>query len=350
METHSYYMYREILQEPQTVARTVEAELENVREIVRIVRAREIEYVLIAARGTSDNAAQFAKYLFEVINGVPGSLAAPSIYTVYRASLKSLRRALVLGISQSGEGLDIVEVVKAAREGGALTVGLTNNRSSALARTAEHVIVGCAGEEKSVAATKTYTAQLVALLMLSLEWAGREDLFGGLRQVPGQIEQTLGLEARIKSVVARYRYMNDCVVLGRGFNYSTALEAALKIKETCYVGSQPYSSADFLHGPIAVVEEGFPAFVIAPPGKAFPSVLGVVEELVKRKAEVVAITSDPGLLEMATIPLQVPVEVDETLSPLIYVVPMQLFAYHLALTKGLDPDQPRGLTKVTRTL
>ncbi|MGE5553570.1 MAG: SIS domain-containing protein [Betaproteobacteria bacterium] len=350
MEAQSYHMFQEILEEPQTVARTVEAELENVRKIVRLVRARKIEYVLIAARGTSDNAAQFAKYLFEVVNGVPVSLAAPSVYTVYKASLKSLRRSLVLSISQSGEGLDVIEVVRAAREGGALTVAVTNNRSSTLARSAEHVIVGSAGEERSVAATKTYLAQLVALVLLSSAWADREDLLNGLRQLPAQIEQTLSMEERIKSVVPRYRYMSDCVVIGRGFNYCTALEAALKIKETCYVGSQPYSSADFLHGPIAVVEEGFPVFVIAPPGKAFPSVLGVAEELVQRKAELVALTSDPGLLGKATVPLPVPVQVDETLSPLLYVVPMQLLAYHLTVIKGLNPDRPRGLTKVTRTL
>ncbi|NPV53078.1 MAG: SIS domain-containing protein [Firmicutes bacterium] len=348
IDYHSYHMHREIMEEPQVVARMMEMEGDKIRGLARIVRERDIGCIVIAARGTSDNAAQLARYLFEYINGVPVSLAAPSIYTLYGAKVK-LDKALVLGVSQSGEGLDVVEVVKHAREAGAVTIGITNNEGSALARTAEHAIFCRAGEEKSVAATKTYVAQLVGFYMLSLEWAGRSDLLGELARMPGYMERVLAMEEGIRGIVPRYRYMKECVVTGRGFNYCTALEAALKVKETCYVGSQPYSVADFLHGPIAIIEEGFPTFVIAPPGKAFPNVMELCAELRDRKAETIVLSSAPEILEMGTVPLKIPFELDEVLTPLVYIAPMQLFSFHLALVKGLNPDQPRGLKKVTLT-
>ncbi|HHV61321.1 MAG TPA: SIS domain-containing protein [Firmicutes bacterium] len=348
MDYLSYHMYREILEEPQAVARMVEMEGDKIRGLARILRERDIDCIVIAARGTSDNAAQLAKYLFEYINGVPVSLAAPSIYTLYGARVK-LDKALVLGVSQSGEGLDVVEVVKHAREAGAVTIGITNNEGSALARTAEHTIFCRAGEEKSVAATKTYVTQLMAFYMLSFEWAGRSDLLGELSRAPEYLDRVLTMEEGIREIVPRYRYMKECVVTGRGFNYSTALEAALKVKETCYVGSQPYSVADFLHGPIAIVEEGFPVFVIAPPGKAFPNFMELCTKLRTRKAETIVLSSAPEILDISTVPLRIPFELEEVLTPLVYITPMQLFSFHLALVKGFNPDRPRGLKKVTVT-
>jgi glucosamine--fructose-6-phosphate aminotransferase (isomerizing) len=343
-------MYKEILEEPQTVARTIEDEFNNASKIVKLIQARQINHVIITARGTSDNAGQFSKYLFEIINGVPVSMAAPSVFTLYGQTFTSLQNTLVIGISQSGEGLDVNQVIKKARESGALTVGLTNNKNSSLADTAEYSIFGSSGVENSVAATKTYAAQVTILLLISLLWADRIDLLQEFRKIPEHMISVLAMEGEIKQIVNRYRYMKECVVLGRGFNFATALETALKIKETCYVGSQPYSSADFLHGPIAIIDEGFPVFVVAPDGKTLPGMIDIVKELRERKAEIIVLSPNIELLKLATIPIKLSVELNEVFSPLLYILPMQLFCYHLALLKGINPDQPRGLRKVTITL
>lgn len=341
-------MHSEIYEGPQVVQRVLDLESERVAAIVAELSRRDIRHIVIAARGTSDNAAQLARYVCEYVNGIPVSLAAPSIYTLYGGEVR-LDDALVIGISQSGEGPDVLEVVRKARASGAMTIAITNNPGSALALEAGNVIECRAGAEKSVAATKTYIAQLTGIYLLSLMWAKRNDLLASLAHVPRRIEEALAMESQIGAVVPRYRYMTECVVAGRGFNYCTALEAALKMKETCYVGSQPYSSADFLHGPIAMVDEGFPVFLIAPPGKTLPGLMELGRRLSERRAETIVLSSSPEMLDMATVPLKVPFELDEVLTPLAYIVPMQLFSCYLALTRGINPDRPRGLNKVTLT-
>lgn len=348
MYTETHHMHAEILEQPQAIARTLRIEEGNVRAVARAIRETDIEFVVVAARGTSDNAGQLAKYLIEYINGRAVSMAAPSIHTLYRASLK-LDKALVLGISQSGEGPDVVRVLEQARAGGAITVGITNNEDSVMARTVEYPILCRAGLERSVAATKTFLTQLMALYMLSFLWADRGDLFGELREIPQYVERVLTMEEVIQNKAERYRYMSECVVIGRGLNYCTAFEAALKMKETSYVVAEPYSSADFLHGPVALIEEGFPAFLVAPPGEAFRDMAALMEELKKRGAETIVLSSNPEILTGATTAFAVPFEVREVFTPLVYTVPLQLFSYHLARVKGLDPDRPRGLKKVTLT-
>lgn len=344
----SHYMRQEILEEPDAAEEILRREEGKIRELAGLLQRRDISCIVLAARGTSDHAAQLGKYLFEYLTGIPVSLAAPSLYTLYHARM-ALERALVVGISQSGESADVNEVVKRSREFGALTVGITNNEDSALARSAEHSIFCRAGVEKSVAATKTYIGQLMALYMLAIAWAGKEDMLVELRRIPGHIRKVLSVEENVREMVPRYRYMQECVVAGRGFNYCTALEAALKLKETCYVHAQPYSAADLMHGPIAAVDEGFPVFLVAPPGAPLASMTELARDLRGRRAETIVLSSDPGILDTATVPLEVPVELDELFTPLVYIVPMQLFSYHLAVTMGHNPDRPRTLNKVTIT-
>lgn len=349
MNPEACYMYREIMEEPQAVANLLEHETSGLRDLAGLLRERDIRCVVVVARGTSDNAAQYAKYLFEYVNGIPVALAAPSIHTLYGARLR-LEGTVVIGISQSGQGTDVVEVVRQAGEAGALTVGITNNPSSALANVSQHTVLCRAGTELSVAATKTYITELAALSLLAFTWASRDDLVNELARMPERIEKTLTMDQALSQVAPRFRFMRECVVVGRGFNYCTSLEAALKIKETSYVSAQPYSGADFLHGPITVVDEGFPVFLVAPPGKTLRSIMDLADELRARKAETIAVSSDPSILSTSTIPLEVPCEVTEVLSPLMYVVPLQLLSLHLALARGLNPDKPRGLSKVTLTL
>jgi len=306
--------------------------------------------VVLAARGTSDNAALFGRYLVEITTGIPVSLAAPSILTLYEARV-DYREALVVAISQSGESPDVNVVLERAKAQGALTLGITNEASSTLARTAEHLFLVRAGRERSVAATKTYTGQMLLLYLLAYA-LGAPLRASELERLPELAGAALRLEPEVRELSGRYRFMERAVVVGRGLNYANAFEFALKLMETCYVVAERFSSADFLHGPIALVERGFPVFAFAPRGATWASVGTMLEKLHGLRAEVVAIT-DSGQSEAplrATKVIRIPRRVKELLTPIPYILPAQLFAACLAEQKGLDPDRPRTLEKITRTL
>ncbi|HUX77257.1 MAG TPA: SIS domain-containing protein [Anaerolineae bacterium] len=338
----------EIHEQPEVLARLLDEQSEAAAQIAAAIRARDVRYAVFAARGTSDNAARYAQYLFGAVVGLPVALATPSLFSIYHTPPR-LRDALVLGVSQSGQSPDIVAVVEEGRRQGALTVGVTNEPDSSLAQAAEHVLPLGAGDERAVAATKTYTAQLAALALLAVQLAGDEESLAGLRTVPAALERTLALEEPIALVAQRYAYATRCIVLGRGYNYATAFEIALKLKELTYVVTEPYSSADFRHGPVAIVERGFPAVVVAPQGEVYPDMLALTQELAAREAELIVISGQDEPLRLARTPLQLPVALPEWLSPFTCVVPGQLLALHVTLAKGYDPDHPRGLKKVTET-
>lgn len=338
----------EIMEQPDVLRRLIEEEYSAIQDIAREIQARDIHHVLIAARGSSDNAAIFAKYLLGVRNRLPVALAAPSLYTLYR-SPPHLQNTLVLAISQSGMSPDIVSVTQDARNQGMLTLAITNTPDSRLAQAAEKIILCRAGQERSVAATKTYTAQLAAIALLSVALAGDRAYLDQLRAIPDAVTSTLALNETIYRGADRYRYMTDCAVISRGYNYATAFEIALKIKELTYSRANPYSSADFMHGPIAVVDPGFPVFIVAPSGRIFPELGRLAEELNRREAELIIVSDRDQALDLAQTPLRLPVSVAEWFSPITAVVPGQLFAYHLAQAKRLDPEHPRGLRKITET-
>jgi glucosamine--fructose-6-phosphate aminotransferase (isomerizing) len=275
-------------------------------------------------------------------------LATPSLFSIYKRP-PLLHNALVLGISQSGQSPDIVSVLGEARRQGALTAVITNAPQSDLARRGDVVIPIHAGEERAVAATKSYTGQLLAIAMLSAQLAGDGDSFPSLREMPQAVAATLEMNDAIAAVAPRYRYMAHCVVIGRGYNYATAFETALKLKELTYTIVEPYSSADFLHGPLAMVEQGFPVVVIAPSGKMTPILQEFLETLQQRRAEIIAISDEQKILQKARVPLSLPHAVPEWLSPITAIVPGQLLALHLAWTRDYDVDDPRAIQKITET-
>jgi glucosamine--fructose-6-phosphate aminotransferase (isomerizing) len=260
-----------------------------------------------------------------------------------------MQNSLVLGVSQSGQSPDIVAVVEEGTRQGALTVAVTNEPTSPLAQAADYVLPLGVGEERAVAATKTYTTQLAALALLAVQLCGDEERLAALRRIPEAIEKTLALEEQIVHTAQRYVYATECVVLGRGYNYATAFEVALKLKELTYIVTEPYSSADFRHGPVAIVERGFPAIVVAPQGAVYPDMLALARELAAREAELIVISEEQDALQLARTPLQLPVALPEWLTPFTCVIPGQLLALHVTLAKGYDPDHPRGLKKVTET-
>lgn len=340
-------MEYEILEQPELLTRLLENGRMRAEEVARRVREAEPSAVFIAARGTSDNAARYAQYLLGVHNQLAVGLATPSLFTVYDAA-PSYSRSLVIGISQSGQSPDIVSVVAEARRQGALTLAITNDGASPLAAEAELCFDVHAGQERAVAATKTYTTQLFALAMISSALENNDERWRDLARLPDLMGETLALNADLVARTARYTYAERFVVIGRGFNYATAFETALKLKETSYVVAEPFSSADFLHGPIAMIDRGFPAVVVAPSGRVFDEMRDLISRLRERGAEAIAITDRVADVSDASnvLPLA---PAPEWLSPLTAIVPGQLLALAQATLRGLNPDQPRGLSKVTYT-
>jgi len=340
-------MMREIAEQPKALERTLRAEKAHMLRVAARLRKRDIRLIVLVARGTSDNAALFGRYLLEMTSGVPVSMSAPSIYTIQHRRL-NLRNALVIGVSQSGEGPDINMVLESARKGGAQVLAITNHRDSTMAQIAQDTFVTRAGLEKSVAATKTYTCQLMIFHMLAAALGNGG--FEPLHRIPEYAEGALSLRQEMEPLVERYRFMDRCVVVGRGLNYASAYEMALKLMETCYVAAERFSSADFLHGPIAVVQQDFPVILFAPPGLAFHDMKALARKLRSIQADSLIISSEPGILRYAGRAIKIPARVPELYSPIPYIIPGQIFAAMLAALKGLSPDRPRGLKKVTKTL
>jgi glucosamine--fructose-6-phosphate aminotransferase (isomerizing) len=341
-------VYREIHEQPDALARVLTQERDAAAALAAEIKRRDVDHVIIAARGTSDNAARYAQYLLGAANRLQVGLATPSLYTLYDAAPR-FGNALVLGISQSGKSPDIVAVLAEARRQGRLTATITNFPQSDLGRAADFVLNLHAGEEYAVAATKTYTASLAAVSLLSVALDGGAGSAAGLAALPGQAADALALHRDIAAVAERYRYMASCVTIGRGYNYATAFELALKLKEMTYTVVEPYSSADFLHGPLALVAPGFPVIVVAPSGRILPELKSFMATVKEREAELIVISDDADALEMARVPLRLPPGVPEWLSPLVSILPGQLLAMNLAHTRDLDPDRPRALHKVTET-
>lgn len=343
-------MLAEIRQQPEALERSLRGEIRRVERFRQLMAKRPPRLVVLVARGTSDNAALFGRYLLEATTGIPVSLAAPAIYTLYGATV-DLKDALVVAISQSGESTDTNLVLEKARAAGAQTLGITNEAKSSLARIAEHVLLVRAKREKSVAATKTYTGQVLMMYLLAYALGGKVRI-QDLERLPEWTAQALQLEPHIGELAEGYRFMRNAVVVGRGLSYANAFEFALKMMETCYVVAERFSSADFLHGPIAMVEPAFPVFAFAPSGVTWAPMKATIEKLNSLKAETLAITDagNPEVRACARRVIQLPKKLDEMMTPIPYIVPAQLFAAHLAEHKGLNPDHPRTLSKVTKTL
>lgn len=342
-------LYSEILQQPKVLQRLLHREWDQVKRVASELKKNEIKFIFLTARGTSDNAGLYAKYLLGLHNGLPIALAAPSLFSIYHQP-PALRGCAVLGISQSGESPDIVAVLQEARVQGVPTISITNASNSPLAQLSDMVIDIGAGEEKAIAATKSYTGQLMAIAMLSAALAESEDRHQELVSLSSRIEDVLQIEAEIEDAAAQFVDITHGVVLGRGYNYATAYEWSLKMKELAYVVAEPYSSADFLHGPIALVDDGFPVFALVQTGSMFDEMSSLVERLKFRHgARTIVVTNEAECFDYSDVILPTPSDVPEHLSPIVSIVPAQLFSYHLACKKGLDPESPRGLTKVTQT-
>jgi glutamine---fructose-6-phosphate transaminase (isomerizing) len=344
-------MAADIAEQPAGYARLLEGEhAAAIAEVAAAVAARRPRHVVFVGRGTSDHAALYGAYLTEIRLGIPVGLASPSTITLYGAR-PDLSDALVVGVSQSGGSPDLTGVLTVARETGALTLSVTNNPASPLAEVAELSVDVAAGHERAVAATKTYTAELLALLILiegiragdgALPAAER----AALEKLPQLAEDALA-DRGADELAQRYRFASRMVTTGRGYAYPTARETALKLMETSYLPALAFSGADLLHGPLAMTDPDVPVLAIVGSGPGGKAMADVVNRLGERRADVVTVgPSDvPGAAGRLAVPA-----VDERYAPLLDILPLQKLALALALARGADPDAPRGLHKVTSTL
>jgi glucosamine--fructose-6-phosphate aminotransferase (isomerizing) len=345
ISAHGVLMAAEIAEQPAVWARLLREGRAAIDAAARQVRRYAPRFVLFVARGTSDHAALYAKYLVEIRLGLPAGLASPSTMGAYGAR-PDLSDVLMIGISQSGGSPDLVHSMRVGRAQGALTVAVTNNPGSALDEAAELAIPVLAGPEHSVAATKSYTAQLLSVFLLLEAIDGRRT--DAVHQLPDWGTEVLALQPAVAEAATRYRYTQRMVLTGRGYAYPTAREAALKLMETCYLSAHAFSGADLLHGPFAMIDTQVPVLTVAPDGVAGTALQPVHEQLARTGADVLTVGS-PAHIASATVGLALPEGIPEALSPIVEILPFQHLALHLALLRGTDPDHPRGLRKITET-
>ncbi|HET7169736.1 MAG TPA: SIS domain-containing protein [Candidatus Limnocylindrales bacterium] len=339
----------EIMAQPEVAARFLRHTPAVLGPLAAAIRARAVEHVVIAARGTSDHAAIYAQYVLGVRHDLSVGLGTPSVISLYGAQPR-LDRSLVIGISQSGASPDVVGVIEAGRRQGAPTLAITNDPDSPLAAAAETTIDLGAGAETAIAATKTYTAELLAIAALSVALSGDPDDAAALADVPAAMAAALTLEPAIAAMAAEQATADRLLVIARGYEYATAREWALKLKELARVFADPYSAADFEHGPLALLEPGVPVLSIVRPG---PTAASLIDLLGRLRAELdadLAVASDADdALALARWPLALPSGTPEWLGPIVSIIVGQLHALHLTRARGLDPEAPRNLHKVTRT-
>jgi glucosamine--fructose-6-phosphate aminotransferase (isomerizing) len=339
----------EIREQPEVAARFLADQASNIEWIARALRDRPPRHVVIAARGTSDHAAVYAQYVLGVRHGWTVGLGAPSIVSIYGAT-PDVRDALVIGISQSGASPDIVAVIAEARAQGAPTIAITNEPGSTLATAADRTIALGAGPERAIAATKTYTAELLAIALLSAAVSDDPADRAAVAAIPDTLARVLDLEPEIERIARDQAATTRALVIARGFEYATAREWALKLKELARVFADPYSAADFQHGPLTLVEPGVPVLAVVRSGAPGIDLVALLARLRDElDGELMIVSDDAPALDLARWPVRLPSGTPEWLGPIVSIVPGQLHALHLTRARGLDPERPRNLSKVTRT-
>jgi glutamine---fructose-6-phosphate transaminase (isomerizing) len=338
----------ELREQPAALERFLAAESAHAAEVARDLIRDDVRYLLIVSRGSSSNVARYMQYLFGAVNRLPVAFATPSLYSVYDAP-PELGPAAAIGISQSGASPDVVAVLAEAQRQGRPTLAITNDPKSPLAQTADWTLPLHAGEERAVAATKTYLNSIAAVALLSTVAVGDGRRLAELRAMPGRVADQIERSLAGADALDRYRNVESGSVIARGVNYGTAFEIALKIRELSGAPFEAFSSADLLHGPIAALRSGRPAIVIAPSGKTMTSLRAAVDKVRERGSEVIAISDDEKFLAAADTAFPLVRKVPEWLSPLLTVIPGQVAAVRLARLHGADVDSPVGLTKITLT-
>jgi glucosamine--fructose-6-phosphate aminotransferase (isomerizing) len=341
-------MWDEIFEQPEAIERCYKNNFVVIQKIVEVIKKKDIKLIFIAARGTSDHAAVYGRYVFELLLGIPVGLAAPSIFTIYKKSM-NFENALVIAISQSGEAADAIEVLRNANKQGSMTLGITNYEDSPIALEADFHLFCSAGIEKSLAATKTFITQMFLLAALAAHWSNDKEMLESIKKLPEKIKEVLKTSDAFEKKVERYRFMKECFVLARGVNYSISLEAALKMQETSYVRAKAFATSDFRHGPIAMIEGDIPVILFAPNGPLMNDLKNMIKLLKEYKIELIVVSNVNEILDCGDVSFRIPDTKNDMISSFYNVVVAQMFACKLSILKGLNPDEPRMLKKVTIT-
>lgn len=341
-------MLQEVRQAPEVVTRLLKSNRAAAQNIAAAIKERDPKFAMTIARGTSDHASNFLKYALETQLGLVTASAIPSSVTIYGAKPR-LEGALVVAISQSGQSPDVVGMLEAARDAGALTVAIVNAPDSPLEATAEFALPMCAGPELAVAATKTFVASLVAPLQVIAQILPGRELEDALIGLPEKLTRALEVEAVAQDRAERYRYAEAVVTLARGAHFPMALEMALKLKETCRLHAEAFSAAEFAHGPIILAGDGLPILAFQSRDAAAAGTVQLYNDLVARGAELVLV-GDTSVDVKASVRLETPATGHFLTDPVAAILASYLFAGHMSLARGLDPDAPRSLSKVTKTL
>ena len=340
---------REIREQPEVLARVIGMNRDTAEKIVSEAKKRDVCGIYFVARGTSDHACIYAQYLFGILAGLPCTLGTPSVFTKYGAKV-DLSRYLVIGVSQSGKAEDAIEVLSSAKEQGAITVAITNEADSPMASLAEYHLFCGAGHEASIAATKTFTSQMMLMALLAGLWSGREDFISELNSVSGKVSELLSdFDTKITDLAERVRDIPGAVILGRGISYCIALEGALKMLETNKIKMKGYPVSDFHHGPIAQLHDGDPVFVIAPKGATFDDALEITEKLRGVGADIFFVTDDSASVPSGTTGIIIPNVGSELTSPFLSVLVFQMLACKMTIVRGIDPDRAGVINKITIT-
>ena len=338
----------EIYEQPGLHQKLIDEQQDHIVTLASHLRRKKPKFILLAARGTSDNAATYAKYLFSSIMGIPTGLAIPSLYTLYDQP-PDIRDGLVIGISQSGRATDVLAVLTQARKKGVATLAITNDDNSPMAQEAEYSIYIGAGKEKAVAASKTYTGQLLAIALLTAGWMEDNRMLREISRIPDWGQEAIAQHAAVTELARWFADSDRLVVLARGYNHCVSYETALKIKELAYVSAEAYSAADFRHGPVAMLEKDFPVVAVAPKDRSQDDMKEMIREVNELGVRLGVFSNVDELLDTSPHPVRLPQSMPGWLSPIISTIPGQLLALELAQAKNLDVDNPRGLKKVTLT-
>jgi len=355
---HSYHMIKEIFEEPIVVKRTIDEELDRTRKIAEEVKSEGYDMLYITGSGTSYHAGLASQYALSNLTNLMISIIPASEFQRWVPS-KISKKVLLMAISQSGESTDVLEAVEAALERKMAVLAVTNTPGSRLARMSDYYLLCKSGREMAIPATKTYVTQLTTVFMLSIELADESinseeltRLRNGLYEAPQLIGEALeSLDVQIQEIAEKYQDRNLLFLLGSGPNYATALEGALKLKETCTIFAEGFATREFLHGPIRLVDERTPIIMIVPPDE-IDTCLDLSQSLRNFGAPVIIISERSGnsakLIESSDETILVPSGLPKIFSPILYVIPLQLFAYYSSISRGLNPDRPEKLAKVVK--
>jgi len=339
-------MYDEILSEPAVILQAIRANEKKVEEIAAEVKKRKIKDITIIGRGTSDNAGLCFKYFAEILAGIPAGTAHPSVTTMYGANV-DYSGHLFVAVSQSGKSIDTLAVLTQANKQGALTVAVTNDAASPLAKAGKFHLDLSAGEERSIASAKSYIAELTVLYMLAIALSDKP-LMPTIYAFPKRVEEVLALMPAIEDAAEQTKDLNNFIILSRGVMQGVGKELQLKLNECAYTFAQFYGTNDFMHGPFALVEEGVNVIILAPDGECSENFRDIATRLQLLNANVLTFSDNDDLLDLATYGVKMPT-MDNLSSTVGYSVAMHLFAIALSEKKGLNPDAPRNLKKVTIT-